>query len=228
MSINTKSMKTSLSLAAAMGTLALAVSAQAATVFTHFGLFDVTAGLDPTTDAQSIFNDTSTTGTLTYDISESGFGGTATTLTIDFTTAGGNLTNGGGNGAAVFGGNNDQWFDALDGVLTFSVTLLDAGSGDVTTGYTVDLTGIDMRWKSTGTMTIAGQNIVSGTDDSAVFESLSLVTGQTSETSFTAEATGAGPSQISGLQFDIVTVPEPTTAALLGLGGIALILRRRK
>ncbi len=37
---------------------------------------------------------------------------------------------------------------------------------------------------------------------------------------------GGGVPQISGLQ--IVSVPEPSSAALIGLGGIALILRRRK
>ena len=35
-------------------------------------------------------------------------------------------------------------------------------------------------------------------------------------------------SAITGLSFKVAVVPEPTTTALLGLGGLALILRRRK
>jgi hypothetical protein len=33
---------------------------------------------------------------------------------------------------------------------------------------------------------------------------------------------------INEIQFDGTAVPEPTTTALLGLGGLALIMRRRK
>ena len=43
------------------------------------------------------------------------------------------------------------------------------------------------------------------------------------------ETTGALNSiTISGVTFDSVAVPEPSTTALLGLGGLALIMRRRK
>ena len=35
-------------------------------------------------------------------------------------------------------------------------------------------------------------------------------------------------TMIGGVTFDTVAVPEPSTTALLGLGGLALILRRRK
>lgn len=37
-----------------------------------------------------------------------------------------------------------------------------------------------------------------------------------------------GTGQINGLQLRTIPVPEPSSAALLGLGGLALILRRRK
>ncbi|BDS05808.1 hypothetical protein NT6N_08480 [Oceaniferula spumae] len=39
---------------------------------------------------------------------------------------------------------------------------------------------------------------------------------------------GTGASQINGIQLRITAIPEPSSAALLGLGGLALILRRRK
>ncbi|NWK56930.1 PEP-CTERM sorting domain-containing protein [Verrucomicrobiaceae bacterium N1E253] len=34
--------------------------------------------------------------------------------------------------------------------------------------------------------------------------------------------------QLADLQLDVTTIPEPSSSALLGLGGLALILRRRK
>ncbi|MGJ8673459.1 PEP-CTERM sorting domain-containing protein [Rubritalea sp.] len=37
-----------------------------------------------------------------------------------------------------------------------------------------------------------------------------------------------GTARLAGLQFEAVAVPEPSSTALLGLGGLALILRRRK
>lgn len=44
-----------------------------------------------------------------------------------------------------------------------------------------------------------------------------------------AHTTGSGSrSGIMALDFDVVAVPEPSSAALIGLGGLALILRRRK
>ncbi len=39
---------------------------------------------------------------------------------------------------------------------------------------------------------------------------------------------GTGRASISGFKIEAVAVPEPSSAALLGLGGLALILRRRK
>ena len=44
----------------------------------------------------------------------------------------------------------------------------------------------------------------------------------------TTNTAGASNGVLSGLQIEAVAVPEPSTTALLGLGGLALILRRRK
>ena len=52
-----------------------------------------------------------------------------------------------------------------------------------------------------------------------------------SASSFTLEITspgGGGRGGISGFQIVANTVPEPTSAALLGLGGLGLVLRRRR
>ena len=40
--------------------------------------------------------------------------------------------------------------------------------------------------------------------------------------------TGNGFARLDGVYLDVTSVPEPSTGALLGLGGLALILRRRK
>ena len=52
-----------------------------------------------------------------------------------------------------------------------------------------------------------------------------------SASSFTLEITspgGGGRGGISGFQIVATAVPEPTSAALLGLGGLGLVLRRRR
>ncbi|MFT5881756.1 MAG: hypothetical protein ACI9FG_000243 [Crocinitomicaceae bacterium] len=56
----------------------------------------------------------------------------------------------------------------------------------------------------------------------------------TGGTSYSSGSNAAGGGAISThgtdrvFHLDIVAIPEPTTNALLGLGGLALILRRRK
>ena len=54
-----------------------------------------------------------------------------------------------------------------------------------------------------------------------------MITGLSGDLNLSSgERTNPGISNITG--FQIVEVPEPSSAALLGLGGLALILRRRK
>lgn len=59
-------------------------------------------------------------------------------------------------------------------------------------------------------------------------DSIAADAGDTFECRFSENAGNAARGlQLGDLQFD-VTVPEPSSVALLGLGGLALILRRRK
>lgn len=55
---------------------------------------------------------------------------------------------------------------------------------------------------------------------------------QTNLGTFQANASGiltiGATSEFSAVSFDVTAVPEPSSTALLGLGGLALILRRRK
>lgn len=64
----------------------------------------------------------------------------------------------------------------------------------------------------------------SGDFDRYVFFEIDGVAGDT----FTVSTTSDSDSGISGIAFETVPIPEPSSTALLGLGGLALILRRRK
>ncbi|QQL46089.1 PEP-CTERM sorting domain-containing protein [Sulfuriroseicoccus oceanibius] len=56
-----------------------------------------------------------------------------------------------------------------------------------------------------------------------------VVTGVTGDLSITTPVrNGSTRSSIAGFTVEYTAVPEPSSAALLGLGGLALILRRRK
>ncbi|MBT7959702.1 MAG: PEP-CTERM sorting domain-containing protein [Akkermansiaceae bacterium] len=74
---------------------------------------------------------------------------------------------------------------------------------------------------TTPTLTLAGDGV-----DVAFFDITGIQDGDTFVLSYTDVAINW--AHIGGVTFDTVTVPEPTTTALLGLGGLALILRRRK
>jgi hypothetical protein len=74
---------------------------------------------------------------------------------------------------------------------------------------------------TTPTLTLAGDGV-----DVVYFDITGIQDGDTFVLSYTDVAINW--AHIGGVTFDTVTVPEPTTTALLGLGGLALILRRRK
>ena len=74
---------------------------------------------------------------------------------------------------------------------------------------------------TTPTVTLAGDGL-----DVASFDITGIQSGDTFQLTTTAVAISW--RQISGVAFDVAPIPEPSTTALLGLGGLALILRRRK
>jgi hypothetical protein len=91
------------------------------------------------------------------------------------------------------------------GTQTFTLTQTVGGTDSVTTP----------------TLTLAGDGV-----DVAFFDITGIQDGHTFVLSYTDVAINW--AHIGGVTFDTVAVPEPTTTALLGLGGLALILRRRK
>jgi hypothetical protein len=64
-------------------------------------------------------------------------------------------------------------------------------------------------------------------DSHVLFSGLDGSSGSITFTIIDDDADGVN-GVLSGLQLESVAVPEPSTTALLGLGGLALILRRRK
>ena len=98
----------------------------------------------------------------------------------------------------------------VDGALTFDIA--SGGGVDTADG------SIDFTTGSTGTLTVAG---LTETDYEALYTAGDLTfAGDNS-------ATFADVFEVSGNTLSLV-VPEPSSTALLGLGGLALILRRRK
>lgn len=91
------------------------------------------------------------------------------------------------------------------GTQTFTLTQTVGGTDSVTTP----------------TLALAGDGV-----DIAFFDITGIQDGDTFVLSYTDVAIGW--AHIGGVTFDTVVVPEPSTTALLGLGGLALILRRRK
>ena len=87
----------------------------------------------------------------------------------------------------------------------------------------------------TGTLSSSFDDFANTEDTSASFDqnatstvvSYTYNTGSNTSLYIRANSTGASDLHTYGF-YNAVAVPEPSTTALLGLGGLALILRRRK
>ena len=200
-----------------------------------------------TTNWTQTTTDAGTSYTFQYDLSGLGLVGSgsqvADELLITVSTSDGSSTmrSAAGNGIVVNGGANDNWWDQTDTDLNFSVVIQDASNADVTSAFTFDLTGVAFRWDYTDAdnatqLTFAGTAVSSAGTGTLItqntyLEGVDLATGQTAETSFTALRGDVGLNevvQVQQLRFDIAFIPEPSSFALVGLAGCALLLRRRR
>jgi hypothetical protein len=230
--------KTTLSLAAAVGTLALATSANAATI-----LYDFTGETNGTTDKSS-------------DATTNDFGSGVTASAI--TTA---------SSFAYFNEETTrtELRNGTPGVFTFTITIDDtvsvdltglsfldgidsgAGSNDLFHGWelaisnsgSANIQDVDRFWdngvdsnpsSNSNNLTLSG---LTGLTDTTVTFTLTsnLATGYDSGTdTYSGGGSGARHTILDDITLTgaIAPVPEPSTTALLGLGGLALLRRRRK
>jgi hypothetical protein len=190
-------------------------------------------GTDPSLNTQGFSDgitpaavpDGTTTGyTFSYDISTSGLGGAAT-LKVDAVSQNGETVRAGGPfGIAVSGGEKDLWWDAGED-LDFAIRILDASDQDITSFFSVDLTGFSVHWRDADldanestkiTATVAGESF--DAPSAAAVWPYSLTEGETGETSFSASRTDANDiCQLSQLQF-LISLKDsvPTPFAALG------------
>jgi hypothetical protein len=199
-----KQIKTTMSLAAAMGAFAMTSTTTNAATMT-FGNTPVDGGADTVGSAGFVMISTSAGGGDAGVVTEFSFyskisGTTITPLIFD-------------NAFNVIGEGTTRTTTTDAGIETFAFGLV-AGSADI---------GPDkfFGWQPAGTdvSPVAFNNL--GHSTSYFLSPVAVESGET------ASITGTLPRTYS-MQFTVDTVPEPSTTALLGLGGLALILRRRK
>jgi hypothetical protein len=80
-----------------------------------------------------------------------------------------------------------------------------------------------------GETELGGTQVDAGTDLGHSFSGIAVSSGDTLEVGFTVNVNGSGDgAEISSLVVELTPIPEPSSIALLGLGGLATLLRRRR
>ena len=219
-----QSMKTTMSLAAAMGTLALATSAQAATTIVggpaDFTLSSSSAAGATHDNLPASFDSLMAPGDITPS---------ATSTLGSFPVS--NLTD----GDLGTGSGTSSWASGSAATVTLTLDfasadvagiILNWGWGDRTPGdYEVKIDGISLGSIDVDTAGGTGSAESNELNTYIIFDSV-----QSGATKIEVIGSNGNNSSWGFDEIEVYTgvVPEPSTTALLGLGGLALILRRRK
>jgi len=160
-----------------------------------------------------------------------GFAWTAGNFNSDF-AAGHTANPNGGTAVANLPGvyDDSNLWDWMDATSNAPLTLTFSGLND---SLTYDL-NIGQAWNintanTNSTYAVDGQSATNAHDSTtggAYLDFTGLSTDGSGNLVITVTASGGTDAAVSALV--LTTVPEPSSAALLGLGGLALILRRRK
>ena len=114
---------------------------------------------------------------------------------------------------------------------TLSLSGQDPNWGGTGEAFSVQLRQTDgpVLWDSGSVVVdglIAGQVFSWSSIDASTFAGVDVL--ENSQLNIQIQGTAGGSVFVDDVSLSVDTVPEPSSAALLGLGGLALILRRRK
>ena len=220
-----------------MALAALAIPAQAATIVagTQIG---IAPGSTLTDTVGNDWNDLATTGT-TYNTIHDLNGDTLTGVSVQF--AGGGINDAGENdwvGLSTEGGSapsefvdsvtTDLWFNngtititGLNTALTYDIYSVNHGGGS---GFDA----VEDTHSVTGDVSYGSSTLSRGDSrlNGAFHTFLGVSPDNTGQIVFAVTQPSGSNGAVNGILIN--AVPEPSTTALLGLGGLALILRRRK
>jgi len=233
-------MKNKMKVAFVTTTLGLAISASAATMaFTGVDTLNGGTVSSGTLGTGSRLGSASATTTVSFSVTGADLQGVSGLTTVDVvlnivSNAGNVVQNGGDTG--ITGGGSDR-LDTSES-LTFSFNSITTNLGAAVTTSFNGFTYVDFKASSAGAFGLNDRlNLdVDGTANDLTDHNANLTSDSLTfpaSSFFTVEKAAAGGGdgfRVSNFSFsvDVTPVPEPSSTALLGLGGLALILRRRK
>jgi hypothetical protein len=224
----------------------------ALSVFFAMSASAVTIVVDDYRPGHATLSEQSTTlGSVSTSAPTTVFPTTYTLTNLDLTSVGGGLTDQivfsvaysqtGGTGVQVNGfgnisvtGDDDNQVgpgESLTATVSLSSTTFSGGLGELSIGFTsVEVGGVNTTEGSEETWNILndGTTVAANGFTDGITYSLASSSFLTLQDVAKVPTTGDPTINLQGFDVTIVAVPEPSAAALIGLAGLALILRRRR